>query len=195
MIIFFRDIIEIGDWLHSLNGIAVCYGNIEEIIRSTLRSSTEITLGMLKGQKEEPLDKKCVSFPKYLINDDDVEEILTQQGISVVYIDMDKNDTLFQYPKHKDANFLVPIKGVFLTMNDLMRNELAKVKPICTLVHWKLKQLPINVFYKKEKNYLLLVSFPLAHNTIEESTKIFEQFTRILLLCYQSFHSAFSVSL
>lgn len=97
-------------------------------------------------------------------------------------------DILYQYPKSEAASKLVGLRGMFLTLSDLMSSVTGTTANSSTLV---LDKKLVHVVYSKSDRDVLVIAMPAERIPLAHFQKIVADITQILSLTFGSMQRAF----
>uniref|UniRef100_A0A4X1VCR5 Protein inturned n=1 Tax=Sus scrofa TaxID=9823 RepID=A0A4X1VCR5_PIG len=196
----------IGDVLVAVNDVDVTSENIERVL-SCIPGPMQVKLtfenvNAVKKETTQPRQKKAPSNTSDLVKflwGEEVEGI--QQNILntphiVMYLTLqldsetskEEQEILYHYPVSDASQKLKSVRGIFLTLCDMLENVTGtQVTSSSLLLNGK----QIHVAYWKESDKLLLIGLPAEEVPLPQLRNVIEDVARTLKFMYGSLDSAF----
>lgn len=199
--------LRIGDVLLSLNKLDLNSSNVHTIL-AAITGPMEITL-TIQRVIEPKLSSPTIHYSAPPKNDSHLIKLISGDLPVLPKLDL-KNvphvalyltitsseddslpdqDILYQFPKSESASKLVSLRGMFLTLSDLMSSVTGSSANSSTLV---LDKKLVHVVYSKVSRDVLVIAMPAERVPLALLRKISDDVTQILSLMYGSMQRAFS---
>ncbi|XP_046382876.1 protein inturned [Ischnura elegans] len=208
--------IKIGDWLRKIDGTEVTFKTIDRFLSSIISSCTlKLTLQRVAGcdvtadlphvMKSKPLEQSKLVRTLTGSGADDIRSIMMGLPVGLLYLTFPSrergkeanlsgeedefSDVIYCYPPGPQANPLAPLRGSFLTLNQLVP-QVTQSAPISSTI--LLKGQKTHVVYASEGSELLLVAAPDNCCSIPEAILLTEELISALRFSGQTLNRAFS---
>lgn len=202
--------LRIGDVLLSLNKLDLNSSNVHTIL-AAITGRMEITLAIqrvIQSKLSSPIIHhrlppkndshliKLISGDLPVLSKPDLKNVPHVALYLTITSSEEDNqpdqDILYQYPKSEAASKLVSLRGMFLTLSDLMSSVTGSSANSSTLV---LDKKLVHVVYSKLNRDVLVIAMPAERIPLVHLQKITADITQIVSLTYGSMQSAFSDNL
>ncbi|KAK2563352.1 Protein inturned, partial [Acropora cervicornis] len=198
--------LRIGDVLLSLNKLDLNSSNVHTIL-AAITGPMEITL-TIQRVIEPKLSSPTIHYSAPPKNDSHLIKLISGDLPVLSKLDL-KNvphvalyltitsseddslpdqDILYQFPKSESASKLVSLRGMFLTLSDLMSSVTGSSANSSTLV---LDKKLVHVVYSKVSRDVLVIAMPAERIPLALLRKISDDVTQILSIMYGSMQRAF----
>ncbi|XP_040822791.1 protein inturned [Ochotona curzoniae] len=197
----------IGDVLVAVNDVDVTSENIERVL-SCIPGPMQVKLTFenayaVKKETAQPREKKAQSNTNDLVQllwgdaaDSAQQEVLNTPHI-VMYLTLqldseaskEEQEILYYYPMSEASQKLKSVRGIFLTLSDMLENVTGTQVTSSSLL-LNVKQ-QVHVAYWKESDKLLLIGLPAEDVPLPRLRNLMEDVTRTLKFMYGSLDGAF----
>ncbi|XP_062055639.1 protein inturned isoform X2 [Lepus europaeus] len=196
----------IGDVLVAVNDVDVTSENIERVL-SCIPGPMQVKLTFenayaAKKETAQPRQKKAQSSANDLVQllwgegtDGVLQDALSTPHI-VMYLTLqldseaskEEQEILYHYPMSEASQKLKSVRGIFLTLSDMLENVTGTQVTSSSLL---LNEKEIHVAYWKESDKLLLIGLPADDVPLPQLRNMIEDVARTLKFMYGSLDSAF----
>ncbi|XP_043829073.1 protein inturned isoform X2 [Dromiciops gliroides] len=197
----------IGDTLAAVNDVDVTSENIERVL-SCIPGPMQVKLTFEianSGSKEvvQPKQKKAQTTSSGLVRllwgeeVQDLQQNLQSTPHIIMYLTLqldsetskDEQEILYHYPTSEASQKLKSVRGIFLTLCDMLENVAGTQVTSSSL---SLNDKLVHVAYWKEDDKLLLIGLPAEEVPLPQLRNMIEDVAQTLKFMYGSLNSAFS---
>ncbi|KAM6147964.1 protein inturned isoform 2-T2 [Erethizon dorsatum] len=196
----------IGDVLVAVNDVDVTSENIERVL-SCIPGPMQVKLTFenayaMKKEKKQPRKKKAQLNTNDLVkllweeeSEDNHQNILNTPHI-IMYLSLqldsettkEEQEILYHYPMSEASQKLKSVRGIFLTLCDMLENVTGTQVTSSSLF---LNGKQIHVAYLKESEKLLLIGLPAEEVSLPQLRNMIQDIAQTLKFMYGSLDSAF----
>ncbi|XP_051820056.1 protein inturned [Antechinus flavipes] len=196
----------IGDILAAVNDVDVTSENIERVL-SCIPGPMQVKLtfeiaNARQKEASQPKEKKAQTTSNDLVRllwGEEVQEL--QQNLQsiphiIMYLTLqldsetlkDEQEILYHYPMSEASQKLKSVRGIFLTLCDMLENVAGTLVTSSSL---SLNEKLVHVAYWKEDDKLLLIGLPAEEVPLPQLRSLIEDVAQTLKFMYGSLNSAF----
>ncbi|XP_028397888.1 protein inturned-like isoform X2 [Dendronephthya gigantea] len=195
--------LEIGDSILALNGLEININNVNAIL-GAIPGSVEVTL---KIQKHSPPPAQSPFVNGFIPNDNHLLRIINGKKKSdhldelqntphaAMFLSLDissedevEKDIIFQFPKDSVTNKVVSLRGIFLTLGDLLTSVTgSSPRSTSVVIDGEL----IHIGYQKFKQEILVLALPAKRACLFHMEILMQNLNQLLCLMFGSLHRAF----
>ncbi|XP_067948810.1 protein inturned-like [Watersipora subatra] len=200
----FRSRINLNDWLMCINDLEVTWDTLDSIL-SAITYPKQVRLTF----QEMVADSKKVLLTRHQSNEANLVRPIPNPGetisplgnepehhLTVMYMTLDSsedsssNNLLYCYPPEtKESNKLVAVRGMFLTLSNVMSDISSHPAKISSV---RCEGSLVNICYISSGRQLLILAAPAERVTPQQLLHIMNNCTRCLNYLFSSLHSALS---
>ncbi|CAB3986723.1 inturned isoform X1 [Paramuricea clavata] len=196
--------LEIGDTILALNGLELNTNNVNAML-GAIPGSMEVTLRIQKHSP--PAISQSHAVNGFIPNDNHLLKIISGRRDSdkvnelqdiphaVMFLSLDissedevEKDILFQFPKDIASKKVVSLRGIFLTLGDLLTSVTdSSPRSTSVVIDGKL----IHVGYQKYKQEILILALPSNRASLLHLNILMDNLNQLLCMMFGSLHRAF----
>jgi len=186
--------IKIGDYLVAVNGVPVNLLNIDTILKES-RNYIQFILTIERLNPDALLDEN--KFTSVIVNNLSTNDQFAASKHTCALANLSMNgteddpesDIVFWYPDNENNKMLKVIRGIFLTLSDVLKEITGrKVKSTDLLING----MQVNVCYHKYNSNVLILAIPSERCCLTKLEKYLQELLIFLQVSFETIENAFN---